>query len=127
MDYFANIPHADALIDAVRVASLDVGAQVEWLERTGFHLDEISLQIGDFYYPVRGFIEDSDEFDFPEGVEDGIVSIMGEVARVNELDFQDDSPNSVLSSTGWNKIRVMAKDLMVILRGSEWSGLVVGE
>ena len=127
MDYFAKIPHADALIDAIRVASLDVQAQVEWLRTSGFHFAEIHLQMRDFYHPVRGFIEGSDEFDFPEGVEEAILDVLERVEALMEvggLGCLGDSPPSALSSSGWAEIRDSAEALTALLRESEWSGLV---
>ncbi|GAA0993602.1 hypothetical protein Q7689_06325 [Nocardiopsis tropica] len=68
-----STPHLSGLIFAIKVASWDAERQVSWIERTGFHVDEIALQIGDLYNAVKYNIQGEG---FPDGVEQGIVDVL---------------------------------------------------
>ncbi|WP_067597188.1 hypothetical protein [Nocardiopsis listeri] len=106
MDHCARIPHTDALVGAIHMASSDMEAQVEWLRVSGSHFDE---------------------FDFPEGVEEGILDVLervDELTEVHGLGRLDVPPPFALSSSGWGEVRGSAKALRMLIWESQWSGLV---
>lgn len=43
MKYFEEIPHVVSLVESIRIASLDAGAQLRWVRNARVYEEEIAL------------------------------------------------------------------------------------
>ncbi|MCY9783304.1 hypothetical protein KIK06_05270 [Nocardiopsis sp. EMB25] len=113
-------PNIESLMFSIQVASWEGRRQVEWIKRTGFAEDEISLQLDDFYRAVKNYVVYIEGEEFPEFLENGIQELL------DLFEWLADTPelwtfDSIVAAKEWEVVRGRARRLLAEVRGSSWS------
>ncbi|CAL9614138.1 hypothetical protein SUDANB121_05716 [Nocardiopsis dassonvillei] len=100
------------LRQAAETASWDAGRQISWVERTGFAVDEIALQVDDFHLYAVNRPET-----FPEGVRRNLSALVEVFDTMAEDGW---APAAVHASTCWAAVRAPAAAIVEEMGDGLW-------